>query len=544
MKAFLRIAVALCVVLTACRQTPNPLLEQLEDELARRPQYEQEKAARIQSLRNALTAPGISAEKQLYLYEELYEQYATYQFDSAMHVVDEAQSLAVSVGDTAASFCCDLHRVMLLATAGYFTELNDLLRSLPTHAYSQELKLEYYKTAEWANVCMADFLDDGRYAQHYWQRGSEWQDSILQLLPPHSVEYRFWKASRQWGTGHADSLIADFRYVYEHVEPQQRLSAQAAYNLSVLYGMQNDARQQRDYLIRAAISDQRAQLKESAALQELALALKHDGGEEARANEYLRLAIDDALFYGNRLRLVKIARKVPTIVMDYDRQLAKANRGQHLVIVAVGVLAVLLAGAIVTLMVSRARLQRERRRIEEAHDDLKLAHEQADNTNQQLNEANTLLREQTRLREGCISLFMELTAAYINKLNAFQLSVQRKVKAHQTADLLKLINPSRMSEQDAREFFLNFDRTFLSTFPDFVDRANALLLPDSQFTLPDAYTLNLDLRILALVRLGVKDSAKIATLLNCSQQTVYNHRSMLKNRAQNKDTFDHDIAAL
>ena len=233
---------------------------------------------------------------------------------------------------------------------------------------------------------------------------------------------------------------------------------------------------------------------------------------------------------------------MPAIVFDYGQQLATANDHLHISIAAMGVMAILLIIAVIALVVSIRRLHDRSRMIEDAHEELKAAHLMTEQTNQRLCDATASLSEQTHLRESCISLFMELTAAYINKLNSFQLNVQRKIKAHQTEDLLKHINPARMSEQDAREFFNNFDQTFLSAFPHFVDNINALLRPDCRFMLTDMRTLNLDLRILALMRLGVKDSIKIATLLNCSQQTIYNHRSTLKSYALCRDTFDADIA--
>jgi hypothetical protein len=73
---------------------------------------------------------------------------------------------------------------------------------------------------------------------------------------------------------------------------------------------------------------------------------------------------------------------------------------------------------------------------------------------------------------------------------------------------------------------------------------NALLRPDAQIQLGRGDILNTELRIYALIRIGVKDSAKIATLLFYSPQTIYNYRSAVKARAINKETFERDVMEL
>jgi hypothetical protein len=122
--------------------------------------------------------------------------------------------------------------------------------------------------------------------------------------------------------------------------------------------------------------------------------------------------------------------------------------------------------------------------------------------------------------------------------------VKRKVMAKQADDLLKMVNATRLSEVDAKEFFVNFDTAFLNLYPDFVRSFNALLRPDAQIRLERGDILNTELRIYALVRIGVKDSAKIATLLFYSTQTIYNYRSAVKARAKDKDRFEQDVMEL
>ena len=161
--------------------------------------------------------------------------------------------------------------------------------------------------------------------------------------------------------------------------------------------------------------------------------------------------------------------------------------------------------------------------------------------NRELQRLNKMLVDTNHTREDYVSLFMDLCAAYINKLNKYQELVERKVKAKQTDDLLKLANATRLSETDAKEFFLNFDTAFLNLYPGFIEAFNALLREGEEIRPKKGEVLNTELRIFALIRMGIKDSSKIATLLFYSPQTIYNHRSVVKGRAKQREDFEKQV---
>ena len=81
------------------------------------------------------------------------------------------------------------------------------------------------------------------------------------------------------------------------------------------------------------------------------------------------------------------------------------------------------------------------------------------------------------------------------------------------------------------KYYKNFDAIFLHVYPSFVSDFNELLLPEERIVLKEGELLNTELRIYALVRLGINDSVKIAELLHCSPQTVYNNRLKVRNKA-------------
>ena len=96
-------------------------------------------------------------------------------------------------------------------------------------------------------------------------------------------------------------------------------------------------------------------------------------------------------------------------------------------------------------------------------------------------------------------------------------------------------------EEQNRDFYEVFDDAFLHLYPSFVEKVNELLRPEEKIILGEDEKLNTDLRILAFMRLGIEEGAKVAQILNYSVNTIYAYRNKLKNRAINRDTFDADI---
>ena len=162
----------------------------------------------------------------------------------------------------------------------------------------------------------------------------------------------------------------------------------------------------------------------------------------------------------------------------------------------------------------------------------------------QLYTLNEQLLDTNLKREGLAKIYIDLCAKYIDRLKKYQTLVRRKIKANQVQELLSTMSSSRISEEDAAAFMNRFDKAFLDLYPTFVDELNALLLPENQLVLRQPGTLSPELRIYALIRLGVRESSEIADLLFFSPQTIYNYRSALKAKAISKDTFDADVKNL
>ena len=164
--------------------------------------------------------------------------------------------------------------------------------------------------------------------------------------------------------------------------------------------------------------------------------------------------------------------------------------------------------------------------------------------NKQLAELNQRLMDTNKRRETYMSLFMDISALYIRKLDDYRKLVSRKVKAKQTDDLLKSINSFKLAEEESSMFYIRFDKAFMELYPNFVEELNTLLKPEHRIVLPSPTELTTEVRIYALMRLGVTDSQEIATLLYYSTQTIYNYKSGMRAKALNRETFESDINRL
>lgn len=520
---------AVCTVLSA--SPLDSLYDQLEDALTRRPAYSARKEARIDSLKQQLA--GAPAPQQLDIYRRIYQEYYVYKYDSALTYVDRARQLALQEGDRlhATLFC--IYRAYLLATTGHFSEAVAHLHLIDRTALpeSRELSVEYYRTCQWIYNVWAEYSDDDTYAPRYHRLMTLYSDSLLARLPTDSREYRYQQAEAARFAGRWAEAADLYRQTLDGLPLPTRLYAAAAYALSLTYTRLGQTEEAERCLILAATSDQMCPLKENLALQELALYLYHSHRGNARqANRYLNIALEDALFYNNRLRLLEVARKFPDIVTTYQQQGETQSHRLRLALTVLSLLAVSLLLSIVFIYRQMRLLRNNRRHLADANTTLQTLNDQLTHTN--------------RIREDYVSLFLDLCAAYIDKLRQYQDMVRRKVKARQADDLLKAAFSAKLGEGDAKEFFVNFDTAFLSIYPRFIEEFNGLLREGEAILPKKGEILNTELRIFALIRLGVKDSSKIATLLFYSPQTIYNYRSAVKNKARVRDRFEQQVEEL
>ncbi len=507
---------------------PQNDLASLDSVLSIRDTFLKNKKRRIDSIKSRIPVNAPIMDK-LKGYDRLYEEYLTLSFDSAMKYINLAEKLVSDTGDYDLNAKVKIHKSMSYATSGHFSQAIDELKKIQSSCLSDTLLEKYYQAYQWTYGLWAEYSQDKTFAPIYYRNSKTYLDSLIQVTPRNTSLYNYRIAEKALMFNHDfETAKKNYLKVVDKEPKNSRLYAQSAFALAQAYNNLQDRANYRKWLINAAISDQMIPLKENLALQDVAILIKNEDGDLERANAYLTYSLNDALEYNNRLRILEIGKKLPAIATAYQETVLAKNKQLHLYLVTIVIIVIILIIAIAMIIEQKRKIRNRNVTLSTFNDQLKVFNKQ--------------LQETNRSREQYVNLFLNLCAGYIDKYNRMQLTVTSKVKAGQYNELQKLLQAnSRPSEAELREVFFNFDTAFLRLYPDFIKNVNTLLQPDKAICPKSSELLNANLRILALIRMGITDSTKIATLLFYSQQTIFNRRTEMRNRAINRDSFEKEI---
>ena len=507
---------------------PQNDLASLDSVLSIRDTFLKNKKRRIDSIKSRIPVNAPIMDK-LKGYDRLYEEYLTLSFDSAMRYINLAEKLVSDTGDYDLNAKVKIHKSMSYATSGHFSQAIDELKKIQSSCLSDTLLEKYYQAYQWTYGLWAEYSQDKTFAPIYYRNSKTYLDSLIQVTPRNTSLYNYRIAEKALMFNHDfETAKKNYLKVVDKEPKNSRLYAQSAFALAQAYNNLQDRANYRKWLINAAISDQMIPLKENLALQDVAILIKNEDGDLERANAYLTYSLNDALESNNRLRILEIGKKLPAIATAYQETVLAKNKQLHLYLVTIVIIVIILIIAIAIIIEQKRKIRNRNVTLSTFNDQLKVFNKQ--------------LQETNRSREQYVNLFLNLCAGYIDKYNRMQLTVTSKVKAGQYNELQKLLQAnSRPSEAELREVFFNFDTAFLRLYPDFIKNVNTLLQPDKAICPKSSELLNANLRILALIRMGITDSTKIATLLFYSQQTIFNRRTEMRNRAINRDSFEKEI---
>ena len=526
----------LCLLLVvSCTNLHDELYAELDKAVDERSLYIQKKEEEIRNLKQQITA-NMSAEAKYHIYNRLFEEYLAYKADSAQKVVAILSDIAREIGKAEYVNDVEINKSSLLSTSGVFDKAEAILTGLDKRTFSNANYRHYYESFRWLYITWNAYLRVEENLPEYQDKVMAYSDSMLTVVPPTDIEYHYWLGEHYWNGKQYKEAEEEYLKGISKMSPLSRRYASITCSLAFVYHEQEKFDEFERFMILSAIADQKIPLKENLAMQEIAAYLTSKN-DISRANKYLLCALEDAVFYHNRLRLTQIARKFTDVVGRYQMHEQSVQHMQTLVMVIMCMLAILLF-VFAYYIWRHNRVLRAQRKIRiQLNADLK-------QLNEELQTANLQLKHTNHIREQYVSLFIELCAAYIDKYNKLLKQVERKVKLHQEDDILSVLHQNRLKDTDTKEFFLNFDKAFLTLYPNFVDEFNQLLYPDKQIVLKKGELLSNELRLMALVRLGVKDTQKISTLLFYSPQTIYNYRSSMKNRAIDKENFEKHVEAI
>ena len=504
----------------------DSLLRVLDRTVAHRAVYVGAKQVVLDSLKE-LRGKAASLDELYRLNDQLIDQYSTFVCDSSERYIHENLRLAQQLGNREYSYSTRLKLAYTYSVSGLFVQADREFRSIPFDSLPGYLKAVYC----WNRIRYCEniirYTDDTRFSGEYISEIDACRDTVMGLLPANSREYEKEKAVKLQNRGMAAESIEILRRVFRYETPGTHGYGMMCMGLARAYRLAGNPEMEKKYLIQSAIIDLRLAIKENEALLSLAVKL-HGEGDVERAYRYVKVAVEDAMTYNSRFKNTVISRIYPIIEDSYLYDLERQQRNLRLSIGIMGVLAFL-------LIVALAFLRKQSVAVGRARENLKKMNEELVALNHDLDKANVV-------KERYVAYFMNQCGVYVNKLEDYRKTVSRKIKSGQIDELYQ--NSSRPFERELEDLYVNFDKAFLKLYPHFVDEFNTLLKPAEHFQ-PRQERLNTELRIFALMRLGITDVSQIAVFLHYTPQTIYNYKNKVKAKSVlSGERFDEEVSKL
>ena len=491
---------------------PDTLLLQLDRAIADRSRYTTQKEELLRDLkrqRDEQTEP----EKRYAINNEIINNYTSFVCDSATRYIHDNLAIAEALGSSRMRIESRLQLAFVYSLSGLFVQASELLHNTDYESLTAPQQLSYCWTSIRYYENLIRYTDDTILAKEYKTKIIELRDRVLTLLPEGSAMGIKEKAFHLQAQGDPSAALEILAGIYEKEPHGTHGYAMAAMSLAKLYRDLGEREQENRYLALAAISDTRLAVKENEALLTLAMNLFEQGDIE-RSYNYISSALNDANFYNSRVKNSVIARIQPIIESNYLYRIEKQRQNLRRSTILLSVFIVLLVGALAVIGIQMRMMSRARRNLAKM--------------NRQLSDLNRTLNEANVVKEKYIGYFMNQCALYINKLYAYRKDVSHKLRSGQIDRLYKI--SSKEQEREFDELYAEFDEAFLKLYPSFVREFNDLLKPEERYETAEG-RLNTELRIFALMRLGITNVNQVAEFLRCSLQTVYNYKSKIKSKA-------------
>lgn len=489
-------------------------LEQLNQNIFKKQDFDRLKLQRIATLEQALKA-HLSPGRKYDLFNTLYHEYKSFNYDKAFFYSQKMQATGRLLNDPVKISDGKIKFGFILLSSGMFKETFDSLNTVDVKILPDSLKQEYYFLTARTYYDLADYDKDKYYAPIYNKRAGIYIDSAIALSGPQSYSYTYNLGLKYLKLGQREQAATQLNKLMSNYKLTDHQLAVTASTLSDIYIQKGDNEEAIKLLEIAAIADIKSSTKEAAAMLNLAQLL-HKKGDIKNAYTFINQAMNDASYYGARQRKMQVSQ----ILMVIAGEKINSVEEQRRILFIYASLLTLLATIVILFAFIISRQLKKLRKADKI----------IVNTNISLQQTIDKLNEADKIKEEYIGYYFNLMSEYITKLDKFKRSVNNKLVTRKFEDIQLLVNNINL-KKEREELFVNFDKAFLTLFPNFVDVFNSLFDPEHQVKLNAGQLLNTDLRIFALIRLGISDTEKIASILEYSMNTIYNYKARIKSKS-------------
>lgn len=525
-------------------QDKEALLRQVDELVNKKEEYRKERYNEIEELNHQKLHLDPSKPNPLLVgvYEHLYEHYSHFQTDSALHYLNLMSLVPVIANDEEKYTNVQLNRAEMLAVIGDYTGAKAITDKIEAKNLSIENRTRYYHVCRTIYGWMADYMRHMPDVEtKLLELTAHYRDSIIDIETDR-ISRDVVIADRFLNNEQCDSALQILSLVEKDAEGQQL--SYLYYILSEVCKKQQNSDLQLHYLALTAIEDLKRGVTEYTALPTLA-AMLFEQGDVDRAYKYMFCSLEDANYCGARLRSVEVGEIYPIVEKAYKKSVQKTQQTQSIITGGIAIIALLLVVGLVLVHRKNTVLFSTREQLADANKQLEDANNLLANANDDLQTANNNLKTMDKLKEDYIGVYLSRCREYLEDIEKYRKSVLKLAKNRQQDELMKLLKDDSFFSDEQLRFYKDFDEAFLELHPKFVEGFNDLLPEEERIVPKKGEKLSTELRIFALIRMGMTDTAQIAHFLNYSMPTIYNYRSRIKNKSKyNKDEFEEKLMQL
>lgn len=505
--------------LFSCKKTDShpdineKLLRILDDKIKHKKYYEIKKKNHIQKLKKEALLYKNNDSISYHLNYLIVEEYVGYQCDSAYIYSDKNKEIANRSNNEIWLYKNLLQRSVLLSTTGLFVESKEILDHINPEALPSPLRFSYNSAYECLYSNLSDYSGgDSPYNKIYKNKLADYYNSAYKALKPGDPFYYLFLSHKNRIENNWSQAEQNVNKFLETTHPGTRLHAIGSFCKAVIDAKLGNIESQERCLIYSAISDIESSTKENRSMQDLASIL-YQKGETVRAYKYIQSSLEDANFYNARFRNIQISKVQPIIEETYLQTINTQNKQLRW---SIFLISILFAGLGITMYF----IYKQLKMIAKSRNELT-------KTNSVLKSLNNKLDEANHIKEEYIAFFIRQNSNYLEKFERYKKLISIRLSTGQLDKLSAMVNNKKNEEMDLNELYHNFDQAFLRIYPNFVNEVNKLLKKEEVYNLKEG-TLNTELRIFALIRLGISDTNQISEFLRYSLRTIYNYRSKVK----------------
>ncbi|WP_294962228.1 DUF6377 domain-containing protein [uncultured Flavobacterium sp.] len=506
-------------------ESTDVILKELNEAIKNKQHYVKIKEERILNFKK-IKSDNLTKEQEYNYNKTLYFEYQKLNSDSAIQYVKKNIKIAEELQDKELYDLAQLQLVTLYSSSGKYRESEAILKSINKKNLAPSLIPNYY-------VSYREFFEHyaaNSYSLEYKNQIGKYRDSLLGVLNPNTLDYKINRIQQDIFNKKYDKPRKQLVALLAKTKEENPQYAMITYLLGKIAEATHDIELRKKYYALSATSDIKNANKDNASLQELALVF-YEIGDVDMAYKLTQSAIEDALYCNVQFRTLLMSEVYSIINTVYLEREAQRKSELQIYLLCISLLSLFLIVAVIYVYIQMKKVSKIKTELYETSQKLAELNKDITETNSQLQESNLQLSESNLVKEEYIAHFFNLCSTYINKLENYRIILNKKATAKQFDEIYKILKSTTLVDNELEELYKNFDIIFLNLYPTFVKDFNALLIPEEQIVLKQNELLNTELRIFALIRLGITDSVKIAAFLRYSLSTIYNYRTRARNKA-------------